>query len=257
MSIYFVEKDWQELKKAVERDTLILLPVGQVEEHGYHLPVKTDVFIAERIARSVADQIKEEISVLVTPSIWSGYSTKEIMQWPGCINVGIETFINLVYDICSSLIRMGFVKIVILSTHGNHTGALRVVVRKIADDFGVYIALTVPSVIAKEKISSLLDRGWQGSIHGGEYETSLMFYLEENSVRKDRITDRDVMKIDWEFYPGKVFISTWGLQKSKTGIYGDPTAASKEKGEKIFKAIVETYKSFLKEFYWRMKNEKI
>jgi len=246
MNKKFVENTYEELKEAISKDTVVLIPVGQTEEHGLHLPVKTDAFIAEKICEKIAELT--EISILVMQTIYYGYSTKEVFNWPGCPGIKIETFISLAYDICSSLIKMGFKKIVIVSSHGNHTGALEVVVRKIADDFGVYIALTVPSVIAKEKINKILEMGWRGSCHGGEYETSLMLYLDEKSVKMERATDVDILNINKKFYPGRVFISTWGLQKSKTGIYGTPVAATKEKGEKIFNAIVGEYLEFLKEF---------
>ena len=243
---FFIENTYEDLNEAISKNAVILLPVGQTEEHGLHLPVKTDVFIAEKICEKIAEL--GEIPVIVMPAIYYGYSTKEVFKWPGCPGVKIETFISLVYDICSSLIKMGFKKIVIVSSHGNHTGALEVVVRKIADDFGIYMALTIPNVIAKEKINKILEMGWRGSCHGGEYETSLMLYLDEKSVKMEKVTDEDILKIDKKFYPGKVFISTWGLQKSKTGIYGAPGAATKEKGEKIFNAIIEEYLEFLKEF---------
>jgi len=246
MNKKFVEKTYEELKEAISKDTVVLIPVGQTEEHGLHLPVKTDAFIAEKICERIAEL--SEIPVLVMQTIYYGYSTKEVFNWPGCPGIKIETFISLVYDICSSLVKMGFKKIVIVSSHGNHTGALEVVVRKIADDFGIYMALTVPTVIAKEKINKILEMGWRGSCHGGEYETSLMLYLDEKSVKMKKATDVDILKIDKKFYPGKVFISTWGLQKSKTGIYGAPEAATKEKGEKIFNAIIEEYLEFLREF---------
>jgi len=246
MNKKFVENTYEELKEAISKDTVVLIPVGQTEEHGLHLPVKTDAFIAEKICERTAEL--SEIPILVMQTIYYGYSTKEVFNWPGCPGIKIETFISLVYDICSSLIKMGFKKIVIVSSHGNHTGALEVVVRKIADDFGVYIALTVPSVIAKEKINKILEMGWRGSCHGGEYETSLMLYLDEKSVKMEKATDVDILNINKKFYPGQVFISTWGLQKSKTGIYGAPVAATKEKGEKIFNAIVGEYLQFLKEF---------
>jgi len=246
MNKKFVEKTYEELKEAISKNAVVLIPVGQTEEHGLHLPVKTDAFIAEKICERIAEL--SEIPVLVMPTIYYGYSTKEVFNWPGCPGIKIETFISLVYDICSSLVKMGFKKIVVVSSHGNHTGALEVVVRKIADDFGVYMALTVPTVIAKEKINKILEMGWRGSCHGGEYETSLMLYLDEKSVKMKKATDVDILKIDKKFYPGKVFISTWGLQKSKTGIYGAPEAATKEKGEKIFNAIIEEYLEFLREF---------
>lgn len=242
----FEENTYEELKEKIEKNLVVLLPIGQIEEHGLHLPIKTDVFIAEKICERISDV--SEVPVIVMPTICYGYSTKEVKRWPGCPGVKIETFINYVYDICSSLIEMGFKKIVIVSSHGNHTGALEVVVRKIADDYGIYMALTIPNIIAKEKINKILEMGWRGSCHGGEYETSLMLYLDEKSVKIEKITDEDILRINKKFYPGKVFISTWGLQKSKTGIYGAPKYASKEKGEKIFNAIIEEYIEFLKEF---------
>ncbi|MGB9677669.1 MAG: creatininase family protein, partial [Candidatus Ratteibacteria bacterium] len=210
----FVEMTYEELKEAIEKNSIVLLPIGQTEEHGLHLPLKTDAFIAEKICEKIAEISK--IPVIVMPTIYYGYSTKEVYKWPGCPGIKIETFISFVYDICSSLINMGFKKIVIVSSHGNHTGALEVVVRKIADDFGVYMALTIPNVIAKEKINKILEAGWRGSCHGGEYETSLMLYLDEKSVKREKMVDVDILRIEKKFYPGKVFISTWGLQKSKT-----------------------------------------
>jgi len=75
-----------------------------------------------------------------------------------------------------------------------------------------------------------------------------MLYLDEKSVKIEKATEVDILKIDKKFYPSKAFVSTWGLQKSKTGIYGAPKVATKEKGEKIFNAIIEEYLEFLKEF---------
>ncbi|MCM8804036.1 MAG: creatininase family protein [Candidatus Omnitrophica bacterium] len=242
----FEENTYEELKEAISKNVIILFPIGQIEEHGLHLPLKTDAFIAEKICEKISEISK--IPVIIMPCIYYGYSTKEVKRWPGCSGVEIETFIKYVYDICFSLIEMGFKKIVIVSSHGNHTGALEVVVRKIADNCGVYIALTVPNIIAKEKINKILEMGWRGSCHGGEYETSLMLYLDQESVKMEKATDKDILKINKKFYPGKAFISTWGLQKSKTGIYGAPKYASKEKGKKLFDVIVEEYLEFLKEF---------
>ncbi|HOJ39996.1 MAG TPA: creatininase family protein, partial [bacterium] len=248
MSLFLAEKTWQELKEAVEKKTIILVPVGQVEGHGWHLPVNTDAFLAEAITRRVAELVSAEMPVLVTPTVWSGYSTREVTRWPGCLNLRMETFLALMEDLCASLIEMGFRRIAVVSTHGNHTGALEVVARKIADRYGVYLAITVPTIIARKEIESFLEKGRKGSCHAGEYETSLMLYLSGESVRQDKLTDVDTLRIaDWRFY-GKVFISTWGLQKSITGAYGAPTAATAEKGRRIFEAIVSVYAEFLKDW---------
>lgn len=254
MDFEFSKKTSAELKEAVEKNTIILLPIGQTEEHGKHLPVITDALLAEEITYGVAKAVHGKIPVLVMPTVWSGYSTNEVKKWTGTISLSLDTFMSMITEICGSLIEMGFRKIVLINSHGNHPGALEVVTRKIADIYGVYIALTFPIVIAKEKIAPLLKAGKNGTCHGGEYETSLMLYLAEELVQKDKFTGVDVLKIKSEFYPGKVFISTWGRQKSKTGIFGDPTAATKETGKKIFEVTVEAYAEFLNEYY-EYKNE--
>ncbi len=249
MELEFSKKTSEELKEAASRNTVLLLPVGQTEQHGKHLPVVTDVMLGERIAFAAAERAAPEVPVLVMPSLWAGYSSAEVKKWTGTISLSIETFISMVTEICGSLIEMGFKKLVLVNSHGNHPGALEVAVRKIGDMYGVYIALTSTFVIAKDKIAPLLKAGPGGSCHGGEYETSLMLYLAEELVKKEKFTGEDVLRIKSAFYPGRVFISTWGRQKSKTGIFGDPVAASADTGKKIFEATAEAYAEFLKEYY--------
>ena len=249
MSIYFSDQSWLKLKEAVENNTLIILPIGQTEEHGMHLPVKTDAFIAGEVAKKVAEKIRNQLPVLVMPTIWSGYSMKAVSKWPGTIRLKPETFINMVFDVCGSLIEMEFKKIVLISAHGNHTGMLRTVVRKVADEYSIYMALTFPVLMAKEKFKKISKAGKGGSCHAGEYETSLMLYLAEDLVDMSKATSEDKLTYFSKFYPDKVFWSTWGVQRSKVGVYGDPTVATRETGKRIMEATVENYVEFIGEFY--------
>ena len=255
MSIYFADKSWPQLQEAIEKRTLILLPVGTIEEHGPHLPVFTDAAIATRVAAAVAEAVRNEMPVLAMPTFWSGYSTKEMARWPGTIRVQPETLIALLFDVCSSLIEMGFRKIVILDCHGHHSGILNVVARKIADAHSVYVALTSPAKMSAEAFLRVRRSPQGGAIHADEWETSLMLYFGE-PVDMSRATDEDIMRYHSEFVAGDnfcgqslVFWSTWGLQRSKTGVYGDPTVASAETGKVIMEAIVDGYRRFLREFY--------
>ncbi len=249
MSIYFSDQSWPKLKEAAENNTLIILPVGQTEEHGMHLPVGTDALIAEEVAKRVAGKIEDELPVLVMPTVWSGYSMKAVSKWPGTIRLKPETLMDMVFDICGSLIEMEFKKIVLISTHGNHPGMLRVMVRKIADEYGIYIALTFPVLMAEEKFKKISKAGKGGSCHAGEYETSLMLYLAEDLVDMSKAISEDKLTYFSKLYPDKVFWSTWGVQKSRTGVYGDPTLATKETGKRIMEATVENYVEFIREFY--------
>lgn len=255
MSTVFSENTWPELKEAIEKDTLILLPVGTVEEHGMHLPVETDARIAWEFAKAIATELSTELPIMTMDPIWTGYSSKEMTRWPGTIRVRTRVVMDLVYDVIASLIDMGFRKIVVLDCHGHHTGILNVVSREIADDYGVYIAVTAPATLTREVFQKVRKSGRGGSIHGGEWETALMLYLTDK-VKEDLYTDEDIMRYHSQFIAGdnffggqKVTWSTWGIQKSKTGIYGDPGKATKETGEIIFRTGVEEYKKFIREFY--------
>jgi creatinine amidohydrolase len=94
-----------------------------------------------------------------------------------------------------------------------------------------------------------------GCIHGGEFETSLMLHFGAD-VDMDEADDGDVFRYHSSHFPGDgfagskaAFWSTWGIQRSETGIYGDPTCASAEFGAAIFETAVENLCDFLREYH--------
>jgi len=254
-SIYFADKSWPELAEAIERNTLLILPIGTIEEHGRHLPVSTDSVIVSEIAKGAAERLKGKIPILVLPTLWTGYSAKEMTRWPGTIRVNPLVLIQLIHDLLASLIEMGFKKIIILDGHGHHRGIIEVALRQIGDEYGIYPASVSPAGLSASLYSKIRKSQIGGSIHGGEWETSLMLYFNQ-PVNKDEFTNEDIMRYHSEFVLGDnfvsgkgVFWSTWGIQKSKTGIYGDPTCASEETGKLIYEEIIEKLCSFIEEFY--------
>lgn len=257
MSIYFADQRWPQLRQAVEENTLIILPVGQMEQHGKHLPVSTDTAIAESVARRLAEAlVTDNVPTLVMPAIWAGYSSKELARFPGTMRVRHQVLIDLLCDICGSLVEMGFRKIMLLTTHGHHNGPLRIVTRRIADAHSIYMALVSPATLAAERYNDIRKSARGGSIHGGEYETALMLYLGEPADMA-QATAEDIMLYHSDFVAGdnfvagqKVFWSTWGLQETKTGIYGDPSVATAETGREIMEAIVANGVAFAKEFWF-------
>ena len=255
MSVLFGDQRWPQLQAAIESNALVILPIGQMEEHGPHLPVSTDATIADAVGLRLAEKLTEEgIRTLVLPAVWTGYSSKDMTHWPGTMRIRPQVFMDLVFDVCSSLIEMGFGKLMLLTCHGHHTGALRVVTRQIADAHDVYMALVSPGSLAAERFQEIRKSGRGGSIHAGEYETSLMLHLG-GPVDMTKATDEDAMRYHSDFVAGdnffggqRVFWSTWGLQESKTGAYGDPTVATAETGRDMMEAMVENTAAFAREF---------
>ena len=253
-SFYFAEQTWPQIEEHIKRNAVVLLPVGQVEEHGRHLPLDTDAVIATEVAARVASALEGEIPVLVMPTVWSGYSSKEMTKWPGVIRLRTRTFIDMIHDILASLIEMGFKRIVVINTHGHHPPLIQTAVREIGDEYGVHVASAELGPMARDAVQAHRKSAPGGAIHGGEFETSLMLHFGK-SVNMDEATDVDVMRYHSKFIAGdsfsggtRVFWSTWGLQQSETGIYGDPTLADAETGRKMLEGIVANYVAFLREF---------
>ena len=184
------------------------------------------------------------VPALVMETIQFGFSMAVVRQWPGCPNVNPRVFEDYVFNIVDSLVTMGFKKIVMLDCHGNHDCLLRLVMREIADKHGVYTMTLAPMSLSMD-VYNKLKKDPQGDIHGGEWETSCILYLKPGLVKPEEYTSVDAIRCN---SPLRGPVSTWGLQKTITGIYGDPTTASAELGRATLEAAAVKGAQYIKEF---------
>ena len=258
MSYYYRDQSSPMIAEHIKQQSLIILPTGTTEEHGPHLPVDADSRIAEAYGQRLAEVLEPELPVLLMDTIRYGYSMNVLKQWPGTPFVRSRVFMDYVFDICRSTLDMGFTKLAILDCHGHHNGPLRTISRELWDACGKAIAILSPAKLSQEAYNAARLSGPGGSIHGGEWETSLILYLNPEVVDMDKATDEDTMRYHSEFVAGDSFTgnqqvnwSTWFIQPSKTGIYGTPSVATAELGQLIMDAAVDNGARFLKEFWAR------
>lgn len=256
MSNLFRDQSWVQIKEHIEKNSLLILPIGTTEEHGPHLPVDTDARIAEAYGVRLAKAVAAEIPVLLMDTIRYGYSMKIMRQWPGTIVVRSRVFMDMVFDICRSVLDMGFNKLVMLDCHGHHGGALNTVSRELCDACDKAVAIISPAKLSAEAFNAVRKSGQGGAIHAGEWETSLMLHICPEVVDMSKATDVDTMRYHSDFVAGDGFLgrqlvtwSTWYLQPSVTGTYGTPTVATAETGKIIMDAAVANGARFLRE-YW-------
>jgi creatinine amidohydrolase len=249
MTHSFAELTSPEVQAAVEAGSMVLLPVGQTEEHGPHLPVATDTIIASRLSAAAAERLEGEIPTLVLPPISYGFSGRVMKKWAGTFCLSMETIIAVVREVCQSLADMGFRKIVIINGHGNHVGPMRVVVRQLADSHRIDVPAVSPAGMIEKKLAEIGKGGPGGSCHAGECETSLMLHLCPELVDMSKATDEDVLHLEGDFSSSEVFWSTWSRQASRTGVYGNPTVATAETGRQLFEAFVDRLVEFLRVYY--------
>lgn len=249
MNIHFSDLRWPQIKKVAENKAVLVLPIGQIEEHGPHLPVKTDAFIVKHICERAAEKLAGNPLTYILDTVCYGYSQKALTKWPGVFSIPQETLIEVLRHVLISVVNMGFKKIVLVSNHGNHDGVTRVVARIIADECGVGPGLVFPYAFTADLIKECSKAGPKGSCHAGELETSLMLYLSPELVDMSSAVPDDKLTTTLPYTSNQAFISTWTLQRSKSGTYGDPTVATKEFGKLAFEKMVEETEKFIRYYY--------
>lgn len=245
MSFYFGEKSWPELKQAIEKNTLVIIPVGTTEEHGRHLPVEADAMIAEMFSKAFGEALQGKIPVLVTRPVYFGYSMSIVEKWPGTVKIRTRVFMDYMFDMIDAMMNMGFGKITLLDCHGNHDGLLRTVMREIADKHGKFICTLSPAKLC-EPVYNKIKKDPEGDIHGGEWETSMILAYRPELVNPAEYTGVDAIRCNGVL---RGPVSTWGLQETITGLFGDPSYATVELGEACLKAGVEEGIKILLEYY--------
>ncbi|MBF8281496.1 MAG: creatinine amidohydrolase [Anaerolineales bacterium] len=183
---------YPDIQEYLKTKDLILIPMASTEQHGPHLPLKTDTVTAEEVARRVAQQIQ----VLYTPCIWMGYSPQHLHEpgkGRGTITLRAETLLNLMYDVARSLIHHGFNRLIFVNGHGSNVKVVDPVLRRLRYETGALIGFVKPYMenyvgLMQGLMENPLEEtpGW----HASELETSQMLAHDvvegTDYVRMDR-----------------------------------------------------------------------
>jgi creatinine amidohydrolase len=187
---------WPEVRDAIARNAGVIVPVGATEQHGFHLPTGTDVILPTELARAVADPL----GFLVTPPLVYGCRSRPLsgggQSFPGTISLSARTFMSVLEDVLSELLRQGFRRIAVLNWHMENTNftyeaAALAVERVRLDDARVMVhddPAGTPSEATMEELFHGEFPGWDAE-HAAIFETSLMLHLRPELVSMDRAVD--------------------------------------------------------------------
>jgi creatinine amidohydrolase len=253
---FISEMTTEEVKKALEKNDMVIMPFGSTEQHSRHLPLGTDSIITYEITKKVAEKINKEFPVLVAPLVSVGKSI-EHMFFDGTITFQRETLTNIVLDISRSLIKHGFKKIVLINGHGGNTRLLGDLLKDIRYETGAFVSLIdlwSPALL-HDVLKKIIDIKKCEVFHAGLLETSFMMLLRPDLVHEDKIQKEPPHRFTEEtgFKYHKLIGSKLGgfswLTKdvTKSGIIGDPTKATKEIGETVLNYVVDEACNVLRE----------
>ena len=226
---------WQDVAKEDAARWIAVLPLAATEQHGPHLPLRTDVLIAEAYLARVRELLPASIPATFLPIEEIGIST-EHTDYPGTLTLPADVALKTWMAIGTSVVRAGIRKLVIVTSHGGNSAAMTIVAQDLRAQYGLLAVTTAWSRFgAPEGIFSAEEL--RHGIHGGAVETSIMLARYPNEVRKDAIANFESSSIAM----GKKYrwLSThrpaplaWQAQDlHPSGAAGDATRAAAEKGE--------------------------
>jgi creatinine amidohydrolase len=239
---------WEEMNAAIAMQKVVILPTGSTEQHGPHLPLDTDVFLAESVCLAAAQRAPDRM--LVLPPISYGLNLHHI-DFPGTIHIEPEVYTAFCTQITKSVAYHGFRKILLVNGHGSNTPLNDLVARKTVLGTKALCAAVNYFALALDAFAAA--GGAPFIAHADEFETSLYLHLAPERVRMDRaVAGHDIMgsyvsSDSTANYPVR-FSDIWGRWTS-TGVHGDPTQATADKGQVIFEAAVTNLIAFVDE--WR------
>ena len=217
---------WLEAEKALTAETVVVIPIGAAaKEHGPHLRLNNDWILAQHLKKRVLAQA----DVVMAPSI-PYFFYPAFAEYPGSTTLRLATARDLVVDICRSLARFGPKRFYALNTGISTLRALEPAARILASE-RIILRYTDLNQVLGPVEKAISEQA--GGSHADEGETSMILYIDPSMV--------DMTKAVKDYNPdgGPLTRDPKGRGTySPTGIWGDPTLATRAKGEKLVEAAV-------------------
>jgi creatinine amidohydrolase/Fe(II)-dependent formamide hydrolase-like protein len=239
------ELTWPEAEARFKEVDIALLPVGSIEQHGPHMPLDTDAFDADYLARKVAEACKDP-KPIVLPLIAYGVSYHH-EDFSGTISVSPETLSKLAYEIGMSASGHGISKLIIINGHGGNSPALHFAAQMINRDAHIFACVDTGES-SDPDIYEMAET--PNDVHAGEIETSMSLATRPNLVKPDaarkfipKFSSRYLnftskRSVGWYAHTSKI---------SRTGVLGDPTKADRDKGERMWSVMITRLVEFVED----------
>ncbi len=249
--LLYAHLSWPEIRDLDKENLVVVQPFAAIEDHGPHLPVETDCLLIEALCKAAVRRVSK--GVLLMPLIPYGY-VEHHMDFPGPISIESGPLIGYLAGALKSLTRHGFRRLLVANGHGSNRPFMDVAARQVMDETDAIVGCITPYSLAREEIKAVCESKYIS--HAEELETSLVLYLDETLVdRAKAVKDIGfpVSRFHWRSLieaPPLSFMDRWS-RISESGVVGDATLASKEKGEKLFSILADRLSELIEEFKLR------
>lgn len=250
---FFPYLTWQDIRDMPDRANVVIIqPVGATEQHGPHLPLIVDTAIGLAVIGKALAALEPAIPAYCLPPLHYGKSN-EHWHFPGTITLSAQTLMAVLTETAESVYRAGFRKLVLLNSHGGQPQLIEMVARDLHQRYADFSLFPLFVWQAPHTASQFLSQPEQAyGIHAGDAETSLMLSILPEQVRLEKavkeyppaLPEDSLLSLE-----GALPFAWVTRDLSQSGVIGDATTASREKGDQILASVVEGWVQVLRQIY--------
>lgn len=237
-----------QIAEVITDKSILIQPIGAVEQHGPHLPFNTDYVIADAVGQALADNYGDELDLWLLPTL--AYSKSNEHAWSaGSVWLGPETVLAVLDDLGRSLAKLPAHKLVFVNGHGGNSSLLNVACRELRLHHGLETFLMHPHIPADQGGPSS-ERELGMGVHGGLEETSIMLHLRPELVdmtAAKRNVPTWLAGNTHVCFGGSVSFGWLSNDFGDDGHIGDPTSATGDLGKLAFDGAVANLGAALRE----------
>ncbi len=250
-SQYWQELSTEEIAAADRERTVVVIPVGAVEQHGPHLPVGVDAILNDGLLKDALGRLPEGFPVLALPPQPVGWSD-EHGDFPGTLSISAETLTAVWCEIGASVARAGFRRLVFFNSHGGQSEIAKIVCRKLR--ISHHVLAVAANWYALVDLSDMIDAGERRhGIHAGTVETSMIMHLRPDLVRRDKLANFEPSSVEMartyrRLGPTGASPFGWMTQDlHASGAVGNAALADAEMGRRIVERAGQAFAELLQE----------
>jgi creatinine amidohydrolase len=250
---FFPYLSWTDIQAMPNKENVVLIqPVGAIEQHGPHLPLIVDAAIGVAVLGKALEKLDAIVPAYALPALYYGKSN-EHWHFPGTITLSAETLLATLMEVAESIYRAGFRKLILMNSHGGQPQVMEIAARDLHikySDFLVFPLFTwrVPHITGE----LLSPQEKKLGIHAGDAETSIMLSILPEQVKMEKAVAEyppeqpqgSLLSIE-----GKLSFAWATRDLSKSGVVGNPTVATKEKGDRILESVSDGWVRAIQDIY--------
>ena len=237
-----------QLSAELTKDSIIVLPLGAIEQHGPHLPLNTDFVVADAVSSAAVEKFGEETNAWLLPTL--PFTKSNEHAWAaGTMWLSATTMMAVIDDIGRCVASTPAKKLMFINGHGGNSALMAMMNRELRLKYGLQTFLAHPHMPADQGGSSAESELGMG-VHGGVDETSVMLHLRPDLVDMSlavRRVPEGLAKNEQVKFGGRVAFGWLSNDFFPEGHIGDPTGASADLGSRMFSGAIDALGGAMRE----------